>query len=92
VVTYLFFGAFALGWLRRLLSTETTPILAVVGYLHFTLVEGATNLIHNGFLSSLASAMLAVAAIGLTTVYVVARRSLHAMARPATPVTASADG
>jgi hypothetical protein len=92
VVTYLFFGAFALGWLRRLLSTETTPILAVVGYLHFTLVEGATNLIHNGFLSSLASAMLAVAAVGLTTVYVVARRSLHAMARPASPVAASADG
>ncbi|MEP7175164.1 MAG: hypothetical protein ABI860_01350 [Gemmatimonadales bacterium] len=93
VVTYLFFGAFALGWLRRLVSAGTTPILAVVGYLHFTLVEGATNLIHNGFLSSLAGAMLALGAITLTTVYVTVRRTLDAMARPGTaPAPAGADG
>ena len=70
------------------MSPESTPIMLVVGYLHFTLVEGATNLIHNGFLGSLASAMLAIAAISLTTVYVGMRRTLHAMAQPAGPVPA----
>ena len=40
VVTYLFFGAFALGWLRRLVSADSTPILAVVGYLHFDARRG----------------------------------------------------
>ncbi|HUR96088.1 MAG TPA: hypothetical protein VMY76_16025 [Gemmatimonadales bacterium] len=91
VVTYLFFGAFALGWLRRLVSAGSTPILAVIGYLHFTLVEGATNLIHNGFLSSLASAMLAIAAISLTTGYVAVRRTLDALARPVSePATVAA--
>jgi hypothetical protein len=92
VVTYLFFGAFALGWLRRIVSPDSTPILAVVAYLHFTLVEGATNLIHNGFLSSLAGAMLAIGAVSITAVYVVARRALHSMARPVAPAEAAVDG
>ena len=89
VVAYLFFGAFALGLLRRMVSGPNVPIIVVVGYLHFTLVEGATNLIHNGFLASLAGAMLALAAIGLTAGYVMLRRTLDAMANggSAAPVT-----
>jgi hypothetical protein len=91
VVTYLFLGAFALGLLRRVVAGPEAPLLLVVGYLHFTLVEGATNLIHNGFLSSLASAVLAVVAVGLTAGYVMLRRSLDAMAA-GTPDTVPAAG
>jgi hypothetical protein len=80
VVVYLFFGAFALGLLRRAVSGGDTPILLVIGYLHFTLVEGATNLIHNGFLSILAGLMLAIGAVGLTALYVTLRRALDAVA------------
>jgi hypothetical protein len=95
VVAYLFFGAFALGVLRRAISGPDTPILVLVGYLHFALVEGATNLIHNGFLSSLASALLAAGAVGLAAGYVMLRRSLDAVSAGAdapAPVSGVADG
>jgi hypothetical protein len=83
VVGYLFLGAFVLGLLRRPVERPDVPILMVAGYLHLMLVEGATNLIHNGFLGLSASGLLAVGSMGLATVYVTVRRSLDAIATTA---------
>ncbi|MBI4500129.1 MAG: hypothetical protein HY700_03110 [Gemmatimonadetes bacterium] len=84
-VLYLFFGAFALGLLRRLGAGPDVSILLLIGYLHVTLIEGASNLIHNGFLTLVAGVVLAAGAMTLVILYVAARDLLRAiMARPAT--------
>lgn len=98
VIVYLFFGAFGLGLLRRFISARDTPILMLVWYLHISLVEGATNLIHNGFLGMFASGMLGTTAVGLTAAYVTVRRAFHTLATTApvattpAPVTGRSDG
>ncbi len=76
VVLYLFLGGFTLGVLRRLMAAPGVPIVLLVAYLHVMLIQGATNFIHNGFLTSavglmLASATVSLAAAGVTAVRLV---------------------
>jgi hypothetical protein len=83
VVTYLFFGGLVLGLLRRFAGQGDAPILLLVAYLHLTLIEGATNLIHNGFLAFVASLLFTVTSAGLAACYVMVRRALDAVAAAA---------
>lgn len=80
VVTYLFFGGLVLGLLRRVAGDGNGPILLLMAYLHLTLIEGATNLIHNGFLAFIASLLFTTASAGMAAVYVTLRRAMDAVA------------
>jgi hypothetical protein len=80
VITYLFFGGLVLGLLRRLAGEGDAPILLLMAYLHLTLIEGATNLIHNGFLAFVASLLFTATSAGLAAAYVTLRRAADAIA------------
>jgi hypothetical protein len=92
VVTYLFFGGVVLGLLRRTTARVSAPILLLVAYLHLTLIEGATNLIHNGFLAFSASLLFTAASMALTTGYVMTRRAFDAIAAGAPGRAVGAEG
>jgi hypothetical protein len=92
VITYLFFGGLVLGLIRRFAGQGDQPILLLVAYLHLTLIEGATNLIHNGFLAFIASFLFTVASAGLAAAYVTLRRALDAVAGSVPSVRAAPAG
>lgn len=84
---YLFFAGAFLGLVRRVLVASRTHVLVLVGYLHVVLVEGATNLIHNGLLNVGASVVLAAGAMGVVLAYVGARNLIRVTGTGAAPAT-----
>lgn len=91
VVSYLFFGGLVLGLIRRFAAGATAPILLVMAYLHLTLIEGASNLIHNGFLAFLASCLFTTVSAGAAATFVMVRRAFDAIAAAGPPRPAAAD-
>ncbi len=70
---YLFLYGWVLGVIRRVAVRRSGSILWLVWYIHFTLIDGATNMIHGGVVNLPDSLALATGSIGLLCLFLVAR-------------------
>lgn len=66
VLFYLIVYGVALGAIRRVATRRSSPILLLLWYLHFTHVDGGTNIIHGGILNLIDAFALASGVIALT--------------------------